>query len=45
MITNVVEDGFDIFCKFKCFLPRPLEYMQFFNRLDITSQKLTKLHI
>jgi hypothetical protein len=45
MITNVVEDGFDIFSKFKFFLRGPLEYVQFFNGLDIPFKKLTKLHI
>jgi len=45
MITNVVEDGFDFFANLKYFFPRPLEYMQFFNGLDIPFKKLTKLHI
>jgi hypothetical protein len=45
MITNVVEDGFDIFANLKYFLPGPLKCMQFFNGLDIPLKKLTKLHI
>jgi len=34
-----------LFANLKYFLHGPLEYMQFFNGLDIPFKKLTKLHI